>query len=187
MIDSAEPPLDELLREGLAARHMAPSAPIMVAREVNADAADIWRAISERGNLTNVHPFCRTNDVERWPGPDSRDHVRYYSGIHYQRDCTAWREGVGYDLEVGPPDAKTASARWLIEPMAAGRATFSIEVVSYLRSDLPPDRLASYVRDIVEGQIPPYLDGVVGGVAHFVETGVPVTRNQFGPHPIYSP
>ena len=139
------------------------------------------------GNLANVHPFCRANDVERWPGPASRDHVRYYSGIHYQRDCTAWVDGVGYDLEVGPPDATTAAARWVIEPVSPGRAVFSIEVVSYLRTDLPPDRLDRYTRDVVEHQIPPYLDGVVRGVAHFVETGVPVSRNQFGAHPIYSP
>ena len=40
---------------------------------------------------------------------------------------------------------------------------------------------------VSRGAIPPYLDSVVRGVAHYVETGDPVTRNQFGAHPIYSP
>jgi len=179
--------MDEAMSERLAERHLSPSAPLKACREVEAAATDIWSVIAERGNLTNVHPFCQTTQVERWPGPDSRDHIHYYSGIHYQRDCISWFEGEGYDLEVGPPGAKTALARWEIERLDVCRAKFSIEVVSYVRSDLSADRVANYVRDIVEGSIPTYLDGVVRGVAHFVETGIPVSRNQFGPHAIYSP
>lgn len=171
----------------MAAAGMAPAPPISVERPVAAPAEAVWAAISAPGNLVRVHPFCRTNPVERWPGVGARDHVHYHGGLHYQRDCLAWREGVGYVLLVGPPGAPTASAAWMITPVDERSCRFAIEVVSWLRADLPPGKLARYRRDVVEAAIPPYLDGVVRGVAHCSETGQAVSRNQFGPHPLYSP
>lgn len=173
--------------EEFAARGLAPAVPIDVTVEIKADAADVWLAISGVGNLTNIHPFCETNEVERWPGPDGRDHVRYYSGVHYQRDVVEWRDGEGYDLAVGPPTGKIALARWTIEPNGPGRCSFGIEVTSFVRSDVGAEVQARYEKEVINEAIPPYLDGVVRGVGHFVETGQPVARNQFGPHPIYSP
>lgn len=170
-----------------AARGLAPAAPIEARTDINADAADVWAAISEVGNLTNVHPFCESNPVERWPGPNGRDHVRYYSGVHYQRDVLDWREGEGYDLAVGPPTGQIAFARWSIEANGLGRCRFGIEVTSFVKSDVGAEVQARYEKEVINEAIPPYLDGVVRGVRHFVETGQPVVRNQFGAHKIYSP
>lgn len=168
-------------------RGLAATAPIEVSRQINADASDVWAVISETGNLTNVHPFCASNDVERWPGPNSRDHVHYYSGIHYQRDVLEWSEGVGYDLAVGPPSGKIAIARWSLQPNGQGGCRFGIEVTSFVRSDVSAQARALYEEEVIKGAIPPYLDGVVQGVAYYAETGTPVVRNQFGAHEIYSP
>ena len=169
------------------ARGLAPAESILATITVNADATDVWAAISEVGNLTSVHPFCETNEVECWPGPDGRDHVRYYSGIHYRRDVVEWRDGVGYDLAVGPPAGKIAFARWTIEPTGPSQSIFGIEVTSFVRSDVDVEAKARYEKEMINESIPPYLDGVVKGVAHYAETGRPVARNQFGAHPIYSP
>ena len=177
---------DQFISE-LAGQGMTPAAPIEAVCDVSAPTSDVWKAIAERGNLTNVHPFCATNEVEVWPGVGARDHVRYYSGLHYLRDCLAWVDGVGYDLAVGPPGQKTAWAEWRIEKASDTASRFSIEVISFVRSDMDPDRRQRYVADVIERAIPPYLDGVVRGVAHFVETGTPVGRNRFGAHDIYSP
>lgn len=179
--------LDDDVLERLTARRMVPSEAIEASCEVPVSDSDVWSAIAAPGNLTNVHPFCRANDVDAWPGPDARDHVRYFSGVHYQRDFLTWQEGVGYDIEVGSPPGKTAHARWRIEPVDAGRARFRLIVTSYLRSDVDPARRRRYEDLIVKRAIPPYVDSVVRGVAHFVGTGTPVTRNQFGSHEIYSP
>lgn len=168
-------------------RGLVPTAPIEVACDIDVAASDVWEAISESGNLTNVHPFCESNDVERWPGLDSRDHVRYYSGLHYERDMLEWREGTGYDLSLGPPSGKIAIASWSIEPTGGDRCRFAIEVTSFLRSDVGSRARERYEQDVIQGAIPPYLDSVVRGVGHYCETGMPVTRNQFGPHKIYSP
>lgn len=181
------PEVEALLDQRLEAAGMLPSDPVRAEVEVAAPAATVWAAISRPGNLTDLHPFCASTRVERWPGVGARDHIHYVSGLHYQRDCLAWSDGHGYVLEVGPPGAPTASATWTIESAGADRCRFAIEVVSYLRADLGSAKLDRYRRDVVEAAIPPYLDGVVQGVAHFSETGRPVRRNQFGAHPLYSP
>ncbi|MDG2112964.1 MAG: hypothetical protein P8N02_10165 [Actinomycetota bacterium] len=173
--------------EPFAARGMAPTAPIEATWDISAGAGDVWAAISESSNLTNVHPFCATNEVERWPGLGSRDHVHYYGGIHYQRDVLDWRDGVGYDLAVGPPSGKIALARWWIDSTGPDRCRFGIEVTSFVRTDVSASARAQYEDTVIKGAIPPYLAAVVRGVGHYSETGTPVARNQFGAHDIYSP
>lgn len=170
-----------------AERGLSPTEPIEAAVIVDAAASDVWGAISASGNLTNVHPFCEANPVERWPGPDGFDHVQYFSGLHYERHVLRWLDGVGYDLTVGPPTGPIAVARWRIDATSDASCRFAIEVTSFVRDDVPGEARARYIETVIEGAIPPYLDGVVRGVAHFCETGTSVRRNQFGPHPIYSP
>ena len=124
--------------------------------------------------------------MERWPGPSGRDHVHYYSGVHYQRDVLEWIEGSGYDLIVGPPSGKIAIANWRILPSSQSTCDFGIEVTSYVRSDADPVKLEAYNTNVIQ-TISAYLDSVVRGVAHFAETGSPVNKNQFGAHQVYSP
>jgi hypothetical protein len=173
--------------EAFAARSLAPARPIETTIEVGVAAGDVWAAISEAGNLVNVHPFCASNEVESWPGPRSRDHVRYYSGIHYQRDVLDWREGVGYDLAVGPPSGKIAVARWSIDPSGPDACRFTLEVTPFVRLDVSAEARARYEEAVIDRSIPPYVDAVARGVGHFAETGTPVARNQLGAHDLYSP
>ena len=173
--------------DSFVARGLVPTGPIEATTDIAVTAADVWAAISEAGNLTNVHPFCASNPVDSWPGPGSRDHVHYHGGIHYQRDVLDWRDGVGYDLAVGPPSDQIAIAHWWIEPTGPSACRFGIEVTSFVRSDVDVEARARYEDTVIKGAIPPYLDAVVRGVAHYSETGTPVVRNQFGPHDIYSP
>ena len=179
-------PMNEF-HETFAAQNMVPTPAIEAAWKITVAASDVWAVISEPGNLTNVHPFCATNEVERWPGPGGRDHVHYYSGVHYQRDVLEWREGTGYDLIVGPPHGKTAVATWWIDPNSATSCNFGINVTSYVRSDVHREAREEYEETVIRSAIPPYLRGVVQGVAHYAQTGDPVKRNQFGAHDIYSP
>jgi len=167
---------------------MAPSAPLLGTTPVQASADAVWGAIAPAGNLKTIHPFCDSTEVVRWPGLESRDFIRYYSGVHYQRDVTAWDEGRGYDLAVGPPDSrKIALAQWRIEPGSGDLCTFSIECVGFVRTDGDEEARAAYEAEVLRGALLPYLDAVVRGVAHVAETGQPVRRNQFGPNPVYSP
>ena len=186
---------DEALFDSLGADGLSAMAPIVATAPVAASPSDIWEAISESGNLTNIHPFCERNEVSVWDGASSRDHVFYYSGVNYQREFLDWFDGVGYDLVLGPPDARTALVRWRIaadttEPAAEAaspRCEFSIRVVALLRDDVPAAEREHYAEHMIRGALPSYLDSVVRGAAYYAETGTPVTKNQFGTHPIYSP
>ena len=188
---------DLALIDGLGADGIEPMEPIIASVAVAAPPADVWAAISESGNLTNIHPFCERNEVKRWDGARSRDHVYYYSGVHYQREFLDWFDGAGYDLVLGPPEARTALVRWRITEPAKSRASagsagspaceFSIKVVALLRDDVPTAQREHYAEHMIRRALPPYLDSVVRGTAFYAETGTPVTKNQFGAHPIYSP
>ena len=190
MDEATNPALTSSDRE-LIARHVGGGyqamEPIIGRVGVAAPPADIWAAISPSGNLTNIHPFCERNEVKVWDGAQSRDHVYYYSGVHYQREFCDWFDGVGYDLVLGPPDARTALVRWRIGDASAESSEFSIKVVALLRDDVPPDEREHYAEHMIRRALPSYLDSVVRGTAYFAETGTPVTKNQFGAHSIYSP
>ena len=160
--------------------------PIIGRVGVAAPPSDVWAAISPAGNLTNIHPFCERNEVNVWDEARSRDHVYYYSGVHYQREFCDWFDGVGYDLVLGPPDARTALVRWRITETEQG-SDFSIKVVALLRDDVPAAEREHYAEHMIRRPLPSYLDTVVRGAGYFAETGTPVTKNQFGTHPIYSP
>ncbi|MGY9071966.1 MAG: hypothetical protein ACKVHU_03350 [Acidimicrobiales bacterium] len=87
---------------------------------------------------------------------------------------------------MGPKSGKIAVASWWIEPTTPDSCRFGIEVTSFLRTDISAEVSARYEDKVIKAAIPPYLDAVVRGVAHYSETGVPVERNQFGAHEIYS-
>lgn len=153
---------------------------------IEAGADCIWQVISQPGNLEQLHPFCRENAVHQWPGVGARDTITYYSGVHHQRDFVTWHEGVGYDIEIGPPPHKTARVAWRIQALDEQRSAFSIEVTSYLKSGLSESRKRSYEQRFFGDTIAQYLDSVVRGVGHVATTGQPVRKNQFGTHSIYS-
>jgi hypothetical protein len=186
---SALTPSDEALVRQYAGDSYEMMQPIIGSVAVAASPADVWAAISPAGNLTDIHPFCQRNEVNVWDGARSRDHVYYYSGVHYQREFCDWFDGVGYDLVLGPPDARTALVRWRINDSdgAAGGSEFSIKVVALLRHDVPAAEREHYAEHMIRRPLPSYLDSVVRGTAYFAETGTPVAKNQFGAHPIYSP
>ena len=74
-------------------RGLEPTTAIVATQQIKASASDLWTVISAPGNLTNIHPFCSANPVERWPGLGGADHVHYYAGVHYRRDVFQWSEG----------------------------------------------------------------------------------------------
>ncbi len=98
-----------------------------------------------------------------------------------------WHDGTGYDIALGPPAGAIAIARWRIDPTGPDRCRFGIEVTSFVRSDVSAETRDRYERTVIQGAIPPYLHAVVRGVGHYSETGIPVVRNQFGPHDLSSP
>ena len=135
----------------------------------------LWQAISTPGYLESCHPFCERNDVVSWVADDRRDHIRYYSGLGFDRIAVQWSPPVGFQLDVGLPGRPDPNrVHWDFEDAGDGtRVTITIHRSPTIATD--PEILA------------PYLESVLGGLAHFVETGTPVTKNQFGSNPLFSP
>ena len=153
---------------------------------IDVPAEEVWAVIAEPEGLAHYHPFCAATDVERWPGPGSRDSITYYSGIRYQRNFVSWHEGVGYDIELGDPPNQTARVRWRIEPTSERTCRLSIEVVPLLKSSLSDGKKRAYQERLFGEVLQHYLGCVVAGVKFFATTGNAVSKDQFGRNPLYS-
>lgn len=159
---------------------------VHLGRIIEAPAAAIWKEISTPGQLTKYHPYCQENKVYKWPGVGSKDGVLYYSGLYWERDFVCWREGVGFDLQIGPPTRKTALISWNIRPLGEAQSDFSLTVSPILESHLLETTKKIYVQNFA-ASVEVYLDSFLRGVEHFMTTGQEVKARQFGAHPTFAP
>ena len=160
--------------------------PVSAEREIAAPAAAVWDAISRPGNLELCHPFCASNPVKSWPGPDSVDEIRYLSGWFYERRFRNWVEGVGYDLEIGRPGMERSQVAWRITPIDEQRSRLSITVCPDVLQNLHPVIRFFPFMLRVRPLLRQYLDSVVRGFEWYVVRGEAVPRNAFGMHPWFS-
>ena len=160
--------------------------PVAVEQSIAVSAQRLWDAISTPGNLELCHPFCSSNPVQVWPGPESRDEVHYLSGWILERRFVHWLEGVGYDLEIGRCGGEKSFVSWRIAPIDDQNCTLRITVYPHILQRVPlvirwlPHMLR------VRPMLRKYLQSVVGGFDWYVTCGEPVPRNNFGSHPWFS-
>jgi hypothetical protein len=153
---------------------------------IAAPAQKVWNAISMSGNLELCHPFCASNPVQVWPGPDSRDEVHYLSGWVFERRFLRWHDGIGYDLEIGRRGGGTSSVSWRITPVYEDSCVLRITVYPHILQNWPTVvRWIPYVLRL-RPMLKKYLDSVVRGFEWYVVRGESVPRNQFGHHPWFS-
>jgi hypothetical protein len=176
----------EQLQTELAARGLELGDAVSVSHIIAAASDRVWQVISQPGQLIRYHPFCQATTVIKWPDVGAKDTVTYYSGIHYERDFVTWIEGVGFDIEVGPPPHKTAQVEWRITELGEHQSELASTVVPYLKADVSALRKQAYQQRFFSDTIAQYLESVVLGVGHVVTAGEAVQKNQFGTHPIYS-
>jgi hypothetical protein len=153
---------------------------------IDAPTKKVWGVISEPGNLHWCHPFCASNPVEIWPGPNSRDKIHYLSGWVYERRFKTWIEGEGYDLEIGRPGGAQSAVSWRISPVDDEHCSLRITVQPGGVLKFPP-----IIRQLVfalrlRSPLQSYLDSVVRGFEWYVTRGEAVPRNAFGTHPWFS-
>jgi len=171
----------------LAKRGLELGEPVCVARIIDAPVANVWTVISQPGQLQKYHPYCRENNVYIWPGVGSRDGVLFHSGLYAERDFMYWREGAGYDLQIGPPPRKVAWSSWNIRPLSEARSELLIMDTPILESHLLETAKKIYMQTYFGRSIEVYLDSLLRGVEQFVMTGREVKPRQFGTHPVYAP
>lgn len=165
---------------------LEPGTRVSASIEIETSPDKVWQLIAEPGNLKRCHPFCASTEVEKWPGPGARDSITYYSGRQYVRNFVDWFEGTGYDIELGSPPAQTARVIWRITLVKQNRSKLSIDVIPYLKANLPISKKLKYQERLFGSELEHYLQCVVKGVDYVVTTGVNVKKNQFGTNPLYS-
>lgn len=160
--------------------------PLTEQRRIDAPPPAVWRAISAPGHLEQVHPFVAANPVHAWPGDAAHDTIVYHNGRTVERRFTAWHDGAGYDLEVTDANGPAASVSWRLTADGGGGSRLAISLTPRMLGGVP-----AFLRPIplaaVRVMMRRYLRSVLAGVAWRATTGTPVRRNQFGPHPWFSP
>ena len=161
--------------------------PVGVTRSIARPSCDVWAAISTPGILELCHPVCRANPVTVWPGAESRDEVHYFNGKVYERRFMEWIDGVGYSLEIGEHGQETSLVRWRVKAIDRTASTLGITVHPYLLQSISPAARwlphVAYLKPMLRR----YLASVVEGFDWYLTRQEPVPRNQFGPHPWFSP
>ena len=160
--------------------------PVSAERLIEAPAREVWDAISRPGNLELCHPYCASNPVRAWSGPESVDEVHYLSGWVFERHFRDWTEGVGYDLAIGRAGGRQSSVSWRISPVDAHSCKLIITVYPHaLQNVVVPLRWLPHLLWL-RPMLRKYLDSVVRGFEWYVIRGEPVPRNEFGKHPWFS-
>ena len=161
--------------------------PVKAGRLIAAPATRVWEVISSPGNLTQFHPYCRSNPVHVWPGRSSHDVVHYFNGLVLERRFTEWYESSGYDLEIGTVGGRTSVVTWRIEPIDEHASSISITVYPHALQHTPT--VLRWLPHMIKirPNLKVYLQSVVMGLEWFVANDQPVRRNQFGAHPWFSP
>ncbi|MCH2082949.1 MAG: hypothetical protein MK226_11210 [Saprospiraceae bacterium] len=157
--------------------------------KVNASSEEVWKVISMPGNLNYCHPFCKSNQVEKWGGIGAIDFIEYYNGLHLKRIFKEWNEGKGYELIIGNGKQASAKVKWEIKPINEGESYLVIRI-----NIIPSIALKPYPK-ILRGIISKlylmpnmrsYLSSVVNGFKYYIETGKEVKVNQFGYNKMFS-
>lgn len=160
--------------------------PVSAKRTIAAPAEDVWEVISAPGNLERCHPFCASNPVQSWPGPDSRDEVHYLSGWVYERQFVNWLEGIGYDLEIGRQGGARSYVSWRIAARDDQSCSLAITVYPQLIPGWPVvlQWIPHWLR--IRPYLKSYLTSVIRGFEWYITRGEAVPRDQFGTHPWFS-
>ena len=145
----------------------------------------IWQVISAPSNLELFHPFCKSNQVIKWPDINSMDEIHYYNDMILVREFVNWIDGKGYDLLIGEKNGEKSFVSWRIKD-ECNNSNLSITIYPHYRNkgykilNLIPFFI------FVRPSLISYLDSVLMGLNYYIETNRKVEKNQFGSHSFFS-
>ena len=162
---------------------------ITVSHIIPATVTAVWEVISRSGNVSDCHPFCKDNPVEKWPGATSKDKVIYYNDLVFDRVFTDWYDRIGYNLLIGRKSIEMAVVLWRIKEIDNDNSELAITIQPKPANIFPSyPKLIRWIPSIyLRFQLKKYLQSVVKGYNYYITTGKPVSRNQFGSHKTFSP
>ena len=147
-------------------------------------ASKLWQGVTSEGHLALAHPYVDQHLHGGPMGLGEKDRIVYLNGLTFERQFTAWEEGLGYDLRIGRPNGKSRSlVEWRINSIDSHQSSLSITVHPDLLRRWPSWLRWIAFRIRVKPQLQSYLDAVTGGIAYWLETGAPVRRSDHPNHP----
>jgi hypothetical protein len=154
--------------------------------EFPCESDEVWRMISEPGNLNHSHPFCESNEVIRWDKENHSDRLVYLNGLNYIRNFITWDEGLGYSLLIGEERGPQSYVVWEIDSVIEGRSELRITVSPYVLARLPV--YIAYLPHAIwiRPRLKKYLRSVLSGYQYYLKNGKTTPRNHFGRHPWFS-
>ncbi len=169
--------------------HELSTSVISYTNRINASSVKLWEVISTPGNLNSCHPFCKKNTVIKWSEVGSEDSIEYYNGLVLNRLFTDWNTGKGYELFIGNGASATAKVIWTITDNKDG--TSNLSIVIYLFTDIALMHYPKSFRPLIKRlyflpKMSQYIKSVVKGFKFYIETGIPVKKNQFGNNSMFS-
>jgi len=142
--------------------------------------------ISGPGNLNSCHPFCRSNEAITWGEEGHSDELVYLNGMRYIRDFHVWSPGRGYELLIGEEGGPKSLVKWRLESLGTDECSLNITVFPYLLAGWPKPLSYLPFTLLIKPRLSSYLDSVLSGFSHFLDSGEDVPRNHFGEHPWFS-
>ena len=151
---------------------------------IQVPAAKLWEGVTAEGHLAVAHPYVEVHTHDGPMGSGAKDRIVYLNGLTFDRQFTDWREGEGYTLLIGRPQGRSRSrVEWHIESLGPTQSSLSITVYPDLLHRMPRWLRWAAFQWKVKPLLKAYLDAVTGGIAHWLETGTPVRREDHPDHP----
>ena len=150
------------------------------------DTDELWKIISEPGNLNNSHPFCKSNEAIQWSKEEHSDRLVYLNELNFIRNFLTWDEGLGYTLLIGEAGGPQSYVVWEIDSAPEGKSKLTITVYPHILAGLPI--IIAYLPHTmwVRPRLQKYLRSVLSGYEYYLQNGKAVPRNHFGRHPWFS-
>ena len=150
--------------------------------DFNLPKSKILKLITEPGNLNKYHPFCKKNEIIKWPGNGSVDILEYHNGMRFKREFFNWSDN-GYDLKIGGR-RNMAIVNWVVEG-DENNSSLRVRINPNIKNYVPiKSRLIQrllwliYIKPMLQS----YINHVIKGFSHFMKTDKVILQNQFGTH-----
>ena len=154
--------------------------------DFNLPKSKILKLITAPGNLNKYHPFCKKNEIIKWPGNGSVDILEYHNGMRFKREFFNWSDN-GYDLKIGGR-RNMAIVNWVVEG-DENNSSLRVRINPNIKNYVPiKSRLIQrllwliYIKPMLQS----YINHVVRGFNYFIKTETIVMQNQFGTHRWFS-
>ena len=154
--------------------------------DFNLPKSKILKLITEPGNLEKYHPFCKKNEIIKWPGNGSVDILEYHNGMRFKREFFNWSDN-GYDLKIGGR-RNMAIVNWVVEG-DENNSSLRVRINPNIKNYVPiKSRLIQRLLRLIyiKPMLQSYINHVIRGFSHFMKTDKVILQNQFGTHRWFS-